>query len=99
MVETLLKACGPQRHSVGDAKMPVSTPSHVRATCMSVFVCLSNWFNNGNFNHSAFICIFPFISFCLIIYSRICGFFLCVCVFKFKIVHAVRSDAKYRNKW
>ena len=26
MVETLLKACGPQRHSVGDAKMPVSPP-------------------------------------------------------------------------
>ena len=23
----------------------------------------------------------------------------CVCVFKFKIVHDVRSDAKYRNKW
>ena len=80
MVETLLKACGPQRHSVGDAKMPVSTPSHVRATCMSVSICLANWFNNGNFNHSAFICIFPFISFCLTICSRICVFF-CVCVF------------------
>ena len=74
MVETLLKACGPQRHSVGDAKMPVSPPFpplpfHIRATCMFVFVCLANWFNNGNFNHSAFIRIFLFISFCLIISS------------------------------
>ena len=73
MVETLLKACGPQRHSVGDAKMPVSTPSHVRLFVLQIGLIMGILIIQLSFASSL---SFLFVS---LYVPEFVFFFVCVC--------------------